>query len=112
MPFWQAWVAPQLPHEPPHASSPHCLPAHCLVQQPLLKHTSPFEHPQSAPQLAQFSPDWQTPLPHTSARKHLKLGLHTYPFAQPGGHWPPHVSSPHSLPEHCGVQHVPAAVHL
>jgi hypothetical protein len=35
-PFWHNWFAPQVPHMPPHASGPHCLPAHCFVQQALL----------------------------------------------------------------------------
>jgi hypothetical protein len=46
------------------------LPLHCLVQQALLKQTSPFEHLQSLPQLLQFSPDWHVPLPHTTGVKH------------------------------------------
>jgi hypothetical protein len=74
IPFWQAWFAPQLPQIPPQPSSPHCLFAHCLVQQAPLKQTSPLAaHLQSAAQLLQFSPDWQTELPHTSASEHLKF---------------------------------------
>jgi hypothetical protein len=66
-----------VPHTPPQPSSPHCLPLHCLVQHALLKQTSPVLHLQSPLQLLQFSPDWQTPLPHTSASEHLKFAPHT-----------------------------------
>jgi hypothetical protein len=82
------------------------------VQHALLKHTSPLLHRQSPEQFAQFSPVWQTPLPHTSASEHLPLVPHTYPLVQPGAHCPPHASSPHSLFAHCGVQQLPATVHF
>jgi hypothetical protein len=42
------------------------------VQQALLKQTPPG-HAQSAAQLPQFSPDWQTLLPHTRASEHMPV---------------------------------------
>jgi hypothetical protein len=48
------------------------LPAHCLAQHAALKQTEPAPHLQSPAQLAQFSPAWQTALPHTRASEHLK----------------------------------------
>jgi hypothetical protein len=72
-PFWQAWFMPHVPQTPPHASSPHCLPAHCRAQHALLKQDSPLAHLQSPGQLPQFSPVWQTPLPHTIASEHFEF---------------------------------------
>jgi hypothetical protein len=77
VPFWQTWLEPQIPQTPPHASLPHCFPAHCLAQHALLKQTSPVPQRQSPEQLPQFSPLWQTPLPHTSARAHFAFVPHT-----------------------------------
>jgi hypothetical protein len=91
------------------------LPLHCLLQQAELKQTpepSGELHAQSAGQLPQFSPGWQTPLPHTRASEHLESVPQTDPTGQPGGHLPPQASSPHSFPAHAGAQQAPAAVHF
>jgi hypothetical protein len=109
-PFWQAYPVWHDPHDPPHESSPQFLPLHCGLQQEPPLQTNPESHLQSR-QLAQFSPAWQVPLPHSTRRTHVPCAEQSYPPPQEP-HVPPHPSLPHVFPVQLGVQHTPAGVQL
>jgi len=72
----------------------------------------PAAQAQSVGQLLQFSCGaWQPLTPHRISVTHLPVLSQILPLA----HIPqvlPHLSSPHSLPPHCGSQHCPAVVHF
>jgi len=97
---------PHSPQLPPHPSGPHSLPVQLGVQHvPLLEHTAPELQGQSWGQLLQFSPEVQTPLPHTAAQT---PPWQVNPTPQmPQLPWQP--SSPHALLVQFGMQQVPLA---
>jgi hypothetical protein len=85
---------------------PQVLPEHWGSQQvPLEVHAWPPLHEQSPAQLAQFSPVWQLPLPHTRSSTQLPF-VHVEPLAQLP-HTPPQPSEPQLLPVQLLVQHCP-----
>jgi hypothetical protein len=53
--------------------------------------------------LAQVSPAWQVPFPHTTSVTHVPL-TQLLPVAQVP-QLPPQPFEPHCLPLHCGLQH-------
>jgi hypothetical protein len=109
-PFEQPWPAAHVPHSPPQALSPHCLPSHDGLQHcPVLVQTLSLPHVQSAGQFSQFSPDWQPFMPQATMSTHWPLWQVLLAAHVP--QTPPQPSGPHTLSVQAGVQHCPSSVH-